>query len=214
MRTLVSPIPREAPKLLHTLALVAALVVILVMSSSGWADSCSTVSLSLHGMPIACTIPEQNPELAVTIGITGLSFTAQAQGMVLLYDDSAHTILSDVVTFTNVGGVATVTFLSDSDVLLTPPGLPILGKFSEGKGPIFISLALGNGDFLHARICSDTENPNCPGGNSDSISLKESTSSIPEPGTFLLLGSGLFGSGALKLSAGSLRRRLLKAAQS
>jgi PEP-CTERM motif len=214
VQTLPSPIPREASKLLQPLILVAALVVILVMSNLGWAASCSTVTLSLHGGAVTCTIPEGNPELTATITLTGLTFTAQASGMVLLYDDSAHTILSDVVTFTDVGGVATVTFLSDTDgVLVVPPGLPILGKFSEGT-PIFISLALGNGNLLNTKICSDMEVQNCNGA-SDSIRLSEGTTSVPEPGTLLLLGSGLLGSGAWKLSAGSLRRRrLLKRIQS
>ena len=212
MRTLVSPIPREAPKLLQPLIPVAALVVILVTSNLGWADSCSTVSLSLHGAAVTCTVPEANPELTATITLTGLSFRAQATGMVLLYDDAAHTVLSDVVAFTDVAGVATVTFLSDTDgVLVVPPNLPILGKFSEGQ-PVFISVALGNGNVLNTKICSDMEVQNC-NGTSDSIRLSEGTAAVPEPGTLLLLGSGLLGSGALKLSAGSLRRRLLKRLQ-
>jgi len=213
VRTISSPIPREAPKLLQPLTLVAALVIILATSNLGWADSCSTVTLSLHGGAVTCTIPEENPELTSTITLTGLTFTAQASGMVLLYDDSAHTVLSDVVTFTDVAGVATVTFLSDTDgVLVLPPNLPILGSFSEGSGPIFISVALGNGNFLNTKICSDMEVQNC-NGTSDSIRLSERTSSVPEPGTFILLASGLFGSGALKVSAGSLRRRLLRRTQ-
>lgn len=213
MRTSPSPILREASKLLQPLTLVAALVVILATSSLGWAGSCSTVTLSLNGAAVNCTVPEANPELAVTITLTNLTFTAQASGMVLLYDDAAHTVLSDVVTFTNVGGVATVTFLSDTDgVLLVPPGLPILGSFSENN-PVLISVALGNGNFLNAKICSDMEVQNCA-GTSDSISLSEGTTPVPEPGTFILLASGLFGSGALKISARSLRRRLLRRTQS
>ena len=214
MRTLPSPIPPEAPKLLQPLTLVAALVIILATSNLGWASSCSTVTLSLNGAAVTCTVPETTPEVAASITLTGLTFSTQASGMVLLYDDAAHTVLSDIVTFTDVLGVATVTFFSDTDSIpLTVQGLPILGKFSEGQ-PVFISVALGNGNSLKAKICSDSEVQNC-NGTSDSIRLSEGgTSVVPEPGTFILLASGLFGSGVLKFSAGSFRRRLLKRLQS
>jgi hypothetical protein len=131
--------------------------------------------------------------------------------MVLIYDDSTHTVLSDVVTFTNVLGVATVAFASDTDLaVLKASGLPILGSFTESNKPIFISLALGNGEFLRAKICSDlNETAGCNGG-SDSIGLSLGNTAVPEPSTFLLLGTGIVGSGAWRLAAGSSVRRLLK----
>ena len=139
------------------------------MSRASWTNSCSTVTLT--SKPIICTIPEQTPELTLTSTLTGLSFTAQAQGMLLIYDDTAHTILSDVVVFSNVLGVATVAFLSDTDgIPVTAQGLPILGQFTESNKPISISVALSNGQFLNSRICSDVaESPSCS-GSSDSIS--------------------------------------------
>lgn len=58
--------PRKAPKPSQLLPLIAVLAFVLMMSNFGWADSCSTVSLSLSGPPITCTLPEQTPEVALT----------------------------------------------------------------------------------------------------------------------------------------------------
>ena len=201
--------PRRMLKPVQLLTLVASLVFVLLLPNVGWADSCSTVSLSLGGPPVVCTLPEQTPEVSVTATLSSLSFTDQAQGMVLIYDDSTHTLLSDVVVFANVNGVATVTFLSDTDLVpVTASGLPILGQFTESNNPIFISVALGNGNFLTAKICSDVDETTGCSGSSDSISLFERTSVVPEPGTFILFGSGLLGSGALKLSPWRRRKRM------
>jgi hypothetical protein len=201
----------RAPALLRLVALLVVLASMLAMPSLGWAESCSTLSPSLNSQPINCTIPEAKPGAALSVTLTGLTFTGQAQGMVLIYDDSTHTLLSDVVTFTNVGGVATVAFVPDTDgIPVTAQGLPILGQFTESDKPILISVALGNGQFLRARVCGDVgESPSCSGG-SGSIGLSIGKTSIPEPGTFVLLGSGLVGSGAWRLAARSVGRRLLK----
>jgi hypothetical protein len=45
-------------------------------------------------------------------------------------------------------------------------------------------------------------------GSSDSIILSASKNTVPEPGTFILLGSGLLGSGMLKYYPAALWRRL------
>ena len=210
MSTLSFPIPPgRVQKMRRLMTLGAALVAVLILSKASWADSCSTVTLSLNSKPIICSIPERTPELALAATLTGLTFTAQAQGMVLLYDDSTHTLLSDVVTFTNVGGVATVGFVSDTNgIPITAQGLPILGQFTESNKPIFISVALGNGQFLHAKICSDLAEASCSHA-SDSIGLSIGNTSVPEPGTLLLVGTGLLGSGGWKLAGRSWGRRVL-----
>jgi hypothetical protein len=203
--------PHRAPALLRLLALLVAPASMLAMPSLGWADAGSTLSLSSNSQPINRTIPEAKPEAARSVTLTGLTLTGQAQGMVLIYDDSTHTLLSDVVTFSNVGGVATVAFVSDRDgIPVTAQGLPVLAQFREDDQPILIYVALGNGQFLRAKICGDVgESPSCSAGIG-SIGLSIGKTSIPEPGTFVLLGSGLVGSGAWRLAARSGGRRLLK----
>jgi PEP-CTERM motif len=207
----VSIFPHRAPALLRLVALLVAPASMLAMPSLGWADACSTLSLSSNSQPMNRTIPEAKPEAARSVTLTGLTLTGQAQGMVLIYDDSTHTLLSDVVTFSNVGGVATVAFVSDRHgIPVTAQGLPVLGRFRESDQPILIYVALGNGQFLRAKICGDVgESPSCSAGGGP-IGLSIGKTSIPEPGTFVLLGSGLVGSGAWRLAARSGGRRLLK----
>jgi hypothetical protein len=181
---------------------VGALVALLAVPSKGWADSCS------GSLPTFCTLPEGPQETSLTLSLAGLTFGANAQGMVLLYDNSAHTIVSDVVEFSNVAGVATVIFRSDLDgAAALSSGLPIIGGFTEGN-PISVFVALGNGGFLKATICSDaTEGGTACSSSSDSIALQQ-TALVPEPGTFLLTGSGVISSGLWGLRRLQLQRLL------
>jgi len=150
-------------------------------------------------------MPESSNE-TMTFGMQYLSFTGASQGQVLIYDDALHTQLSDIVTFQNVNGVATITFTSGLDGNGTSnPSLPVLGSFTEGpnQGYFFIALALTNGKVLHVGICS-SESDTCNGGGD---SLKLSVGQVPEPGTFMMLGTGVIGTGALGWAKGAWARR-------
>ena len=172
--------------------------------------TCSTAAFS--SLPFSCVMPEPAsgvPEVAATFTLAGFQFAADATGTVVLMDAGGSAV-SDFATFSNVGGVATIQFVSDTDgIVLTPPGLPIL---TTGEGhPVVISLELVGGGDLQVKLCSDADSGGSPCGGSDSISINEvangqgkGISLVPEPGTFGLAVMGLLGLGpALRLRFGS-----------
>lgn len=100
-------------------------------------------------------------------------------------------------------GFSFVVLVSGTDF---PLGFPVLGKFSGSNDPIFVSLLLGAGQPLSTKTCSDSaEDSSCSGG-SDAISFSIGKFTVPEPGTFYLLGSGLVTSGLLGRGARRLAR--------
>ena len=182
------------------LVLAVGVVAVLALSTVSRADSCPAfISLNNVTPQVLCAMPPM--EQSMTVGMRHISFTNQAQGVVLIYDDAAHTILSDIITFQNVNGMATVTFTSDLNGNGVAPNLPVLGTYTDDKRFIFRSLALTNGKVMHAGICNG-DGTACNGG-SDSLRFSVGNSSVPEPGTYFLFGTGIVG-----LAAGSYRKWL------
>ena len=183
---------------------LAALVAVFALSTSSWATSCSGfITLGNSNPQVTCTMPNLGSQQTMDFGMQHLAFANHAQGMVLVYNSSLQ--LSDVVTFTNVNGVATINFTADITGSYTPPALPVLASYTQGptQSYTFLSLLLSDGKALHVGICTSTAS-GCNGG---ADSVKISVGNVPEPGTFFLLGTGVFGSGAWAMAKGALARR-------
>jgi nitrate reductase NapAB chaperone NapD len=200
------PVRKAGPA---AMPVIAAVLAVFALSASSHAYSCPSSALYAAKSTV-CAVPEAALRKAA-VNSAGFTLTPQGQSLVLIYNDSTHTLLSDVVRFANVTGIVTVAFVFEADgAPLRSRGLPILGAFTEANKPIFVSLALKTGQFLNATVCSEAGRiSTCPGA-SESAGLTIGTTSIPEPGTFVMVLSGVMGTGAWRLSAGSRARRLFK----
>ena len=191
----------RANRLRPILMLAAVTIAVVALSGSSWATSCSgSIQLTNLNPQALCTMADVNPMQPTSVSLQYLSFASQAQGVVLIYSNSLHTQLTDVVSFSDVNGVATISFTPESTWSST---MPVLATMSQGssQGYTFLSLALTNGKTMHVGICSSAANTaNCSDG-ADSLRLSVGA---PEPGTFFLFGTGLMGSGFLGFSKGKL----------
>lgn len=187
---------------LRRLFLIAvAAVAVLAMSGASFATSCSgTISLTNANPQVLCVMAESNPVLPMSVNFKYMEFSAQAVGSVVLYTNSLDTTIADVITFSNVNGMATISFTPNSTGTMAVPSGTILGQFTAG-GYQFISLSLTNGKTMHVGICSSTSD-GCNGG-ADSLRISVGA---PEPGSFFLMGTGLLGPGLWGLATGRLRR--------
>lgn len=189
------------PSLRRLSLYAAAVVAVLAMSGASWATSCSgTISLTNSNPQALCVMPEANPVAPMSFDFKYMEFAPASVGSVVLYTNSLDTTIADVITFSNVNGMATISFTPNTSGTMTVPSGQILGSYTA-NGYQFMSLALTNGKMMHVGICSSS-NGNCNGG-ADSLRISVGA---PEPGSFFLMGTGLLGPGLWGLATGRLRR--------
>jgi PEP-CTERM motif len=165
---------------------VLALIMVPELSASSLCDSSFIAASSLTGLPVEMTGHAKQEKTVgdAPKGEFGGATLLPASGRV------HESRVSDAIVFADVA--ASGDYEETPLTLLSE--LLILSDFADGKGPRPMSLVRVKDGLRGGDMCSDLgRNATCTmrGGF---LSFYENTSPIPEPGTFLLVGSGVLGS--------------------
>ena len=160
--------------------------------------ACLLAAGATQAQPTACSAGVTTNMAEETIGVPETSLTVSCPGFTfasaetaVMFDASG--LPSDIVTLTNVAGVATISFVSDNaDIPLT---LPIGSFISVTEPSPFLAIAISTvagvpNSVLH--FTSDAETGTNPCGTASDCLTASAT---PEPATLSLLGIGLLGGG-------------------
>jgi PEP-CTERM motif-containing protein len=165
-------------------------------SSSAVAHSCSIITSK--GTGTICSAEDRPQQLSLAVSLTGSSFAAKPQQLVLIYDDATHTLLRDVAVASanpTIDRLLTLFFATRADRgSALAQRSPILDRFAMDNGSS-VRGSLGDSRSRDLQSCGDiSDDFGCVSGPvSTSFSVGRFT--IPEPSTLILVGSGLITSG-------------------
>ena len=170
---------------------VVGLLTVLNLSARSQADSSLLDALSFMSSPLEAVTGHAKQRRILTDSVKGKSGAVTRSNLWLGTDGRQF----DEAAVREVVGLSDWDALGDYEKvpLTVLSQLLIVSDFDDGRGLRSMALARMKKDFRSGDICSDWENATCTmrGGF---VSFYENTSPLPEPGTLLLVGSGVLAS--------------------